>query len=853
MSFPRAKLQRFNEIPTCSPSPADYNPIQKQRAWSVLSACSATTDRFSDNASVTSNGSSVFRTPNVVERKKPISIKMSTKLFNTTDKEMLEAKIVECSNKDAYIKDLAEQIEELKVQISDLRQQEDEIELEKTKYERNLMDVKGKQEEELEKLKHSHTEILNSLRIKLRKRSEEFTSLRDEYRNIKQEQQTTLEGLLKDLNQMGEEFNVKATEIYNAEIVSRENKIKQKEIEIEKITEDMKILEKNNNEEIKKIKELHAAEISKVEEEMLQIITSSEKLLDQLKSGHELELKEIEKKHTTEILKVKRDHSDLIKSLMDQKVADLQQLEEDYQLKKDQIEKETKQLIQQTETLWKNTLKEQEEKSNLTFKNLQQKSESKIIEIELEKNKLKQELADAKYELKELKELCITEEKFKLLQINYEKELEFLKSKRVDLEIQIEAVENELAQLVNTSRSYQVTLDKTRETVKAISKRLLNSDRDVELLKKELESREQICLNLEDECNRRLDEIENLNKINAELEEKQERFIAISNKEIEAIKKDYECKVKSYKNLIDETERNNKEFLSHRIKCLQESKEAFDLQQVLNNEAQNGIKTVNEKITNLEQVNINLKEENDELTCELKEKKGAVKELLVENESLDANLNTKMKENEILKRECLTNINEDSVEELKKQLFELQEVCDNLQNYCEYYKSKVEEYEKEIQDAKIIEKNYNDQTKKYEDLQKRFYQLQDEHNKQKQKIEEYDNLIGPYKEQLEAFEDERKQLISQKTDAEMKVAEISTKYAEILGHQNTKQKINHMVDLKTKIQCLEKANKDMEAKVRKQAKTIEQLKSDQTKYSKNKENNLNSPCDRYLSPLRDRN
>lgn len=61
-----------------------------------------------------------------------------------------------------------------------------------------------------------------------------------------------------------------------------------------------------------------------------------------------------------------------------------------------------------------------------------------------------------------------------------------------------------------------------------------------------------------------------------------------------------------------------------------------------------------------------------------------------------------------------------------------------------------------------------------------------------------ETLIGPFRDQLEAYELERSALISQKHDAENEARMMGMKYAQILGHQNQKQKIKHLVDLKNK-------------------------------------------------------
>lgn len=74
-------------------------------------------------------------------------------------------------------------------------------------------------------------------------------------------------------------------------------------------------------------------------------------------------------------------------------------------------------------------------------------------------------------------------------------------------------------------------------------------------------------------------------------------------------------------------------------------------------------------------------------------------------------------------------------------------------------------------------------------------------------------LIGPFREQLEAFETERQALELKKEAAEGEMRELGLRYAEILGHQNHKQKIKHMIKLKEQIYALKKVGSYSVAKI----------------------------------------
>ena len=65
-------------------------------------------------------------------------------------------------------------------------------------------------------------------------------------------------------------------------------------------------------------------------------------------------------------------------------------------------------------------------------------------------------------------------------------------------------------------------------------------------------------------------------------------------------------------------------------------------------------------------------------------------------------------------------------------------------------------------------------------------------------------------EQLEAFDAERQAQELQKEAAEGETRELGLHYAEILGHQNHKQKIRHVIKLREQIHELKKENERLE-------------------------------------------
>lgn len=74
----------------------------------------------------------------------------------------------------------------------------------------------------------------------------------------------------------------------------------------------------------------------------------------------------------------------------------------------------------------------------------------------------------------------------------------------------------------------------------------------------------------------------------------------------------------------------------------------------------------------------------------------------------------------------------------------------------------------------------------------------------KNKYQELESLIEPFREQLEMFEAEKSALLNQALFAENSMASLASKYTQLLGHQNSKQKIHHLDKLKQDIFNLRK-------------------------------------------------
>merc|ERR1712029_1209798 len=114
--------------------------------------------------------------------------------------------------------------------------------------------------------------------------------------------------------------------------------------------------------------------------------------------------------------------------------------------------------------------------------------------------------------------------------------------------------------------------------------------------------------------------------------------------------------------------------------------------------------------------------------------------------------------------------------------------------------NKMVDQEDEIQKLKVSqqshEKELQDKDKVIQILRQELDPLQENAQSYKEKYEALSRLVEPFREQLENYEVERNALVAEKKEAQGQVEDLATKYAQLLGHQNHKQKIHHLVKLK---------------------------------------------------------
>jgi hypothetical protein len=87
-------------------------------------------------------------------------------------------------------------------------------------------------------------------------------------------------------------------------------------------------------------------------------------------------------------------------------------------------------------------------------------------------------------------------------------------------------------------------------------------------------------------------------------------------------------------------------------------------------------------------------------------------------------------------------------------------------------------------------------------------------------------MVEPFRDQLESFEMERNALLAQKREAQGQVQKLATEYANLLGHQNHKQKIHHLIRLKQENLDMREELAKMNLELNKQKRLVSRMKGE---------------------------
>ncbi|XP_052792781.1 hyaluronan mediated motility receptor-like [Mya arenaria] len=140
------------------------------------------------------------------------------------------------------------------------------------------------------------------------------------------------------------------------------------------------------------------------------------------------------------------------------------------------------------------------------------------------------------------------------------------------------------------------------------------------------------------------------------------------------------------------------------------------------------------------------------------------------------------------------------------------------------------------------------------------HEIEQELARYRQLYEDLQAKVEPFMDQLDAFEAEKNMLLGQNKDVQAEIEKLGRNYAQLLGHQNQKQKIKHIVKIKDENGTLKKENFSLKEQVEKQKRHIRKLEektvprrfAPEKAFQHGKEN-ITGPAPTGKSPLREVN
>ncbi|XP_014470917.1 PREDICTED: hyaluronan mediated motility receptor-like isoform X2 [Dinoponera quadriceps] len=749
--------------------------------------------------------------------------------------ELLNTLEMEHDRHDTEIESLSEEKRQLDVCVMDLTQECSNLEAKLEKRQNVILRLQSQLSTlqcELDELKAEYEKLADESIKRISdltdKHEKEIESLRDNFAKEREElliSNETLKSYVKEKVHEVEETNAFLTEeledvqrLYKD--VSQRLYEAQKELElsnskhalmVEKYKKDLDDMRNQHAEEKSKLEQLLEDTKEEYLKELENVSMARDKELDYLKQASERKMKE-EKKRMTEHAQKMIDNAKVVT----RETLAACRAESEERVKRAIVECDAKVNAMIREA--RNTVEEEMRLAAERYKACLARMETERTALDEKLSQRDAEITKLSATLEELRSSAETQESFsQSLQAELDKAEAELAEKKEELRALKDHIRTEAAEMVSRRKRFEVIMAENQASVVALTNRLAQSNAEVERLQHELERGE--------DCIREHKDLLSTMRNNSQLVNEQvhvfmeeldaqrgmvDQLEAGSLSEFEAIKPIFEVKIENLKRVAAEE-----------IARLQNDCEKKSLQ---NDEMK---KQLGEMANNLNQAQgllLTLEERNDaqavnvsrlELTnSKLKEQLRSQEKTLEENNQLL----------QVRATQC-----KNSIDEMNSRVRELSKKVELLENDKKY--------------AEKVALLLKEEQSKWETLENALKQQLQEERARREEAEEEAKKIAELSSRL-------------KRDFE----EISGKYADMIGHQNPKQRIKHVAQLKDKIYQLEQELSTKIRLVEQQQKTIEKLKAEEKRsHWKGKENigihstPISSPHKTLTTPLRSRN
>ncbi|KAK9508576.1 hypothetical protein O3M35_006107 [Rhynocoris fuscipes] len=771
MSFPKAKILRFNEEMTCAPPPGKYDPkfdskvkgavIEKSRRFIDPKLEPAKSIESLDSASTCSHHQ--FRTPQLPKKKitaTPRSAIESGRNVNrtptsaTTPASKSKKKLEDVFRYETE-KNLIEQINELtRVHSSQLIEKDEELhslhseitdlksgytKLEDT-HEMEMKSLRMEHNNEISKMKHELEEVYQDMKKEKEKHEEMVRDLKSQI--------SILEENVKNSNSINNELEYRLAE-HQLSVIEMKNQYFALQEEFKEATNKIDKIIEEHKAELKIMKERHSEELEGVATAAeLNVELVSRKMEDRLKALEaELDIERME--HQVEF------------------TCKIEQISEEVKLKMKVFDQQATKIFENVKLM-----------ADEYDKKIEDLSDSLKTCTEINENKLSDYIN-------------LSEELESYKAVNLEQKITI-----VDLQDKVDILHVEIEKLKKQCKKYEIVQIEASKTIQVLSKRLYESESEVEKLN---ESQEELTL--------RKDALEE--KVRALLNENKELKVNIADlkvnivgqvKEVEA---NLVAKVDSYRRLVADETQKYKCTLEEKQRTIDMMLSEIDFYRSKANESAEYISIYQSRIANykeeISELSLKFNDIEDDYNDKLNAQKSLYAELVKDFENLQTSSTSKEEE---LRKE-IEKINSDK-SVLENQLDKEVKNISRLNDELEDYKKKLKKAE---QDMITLEETGFEHERHIEELAVKLDHYTDCAQKSTQQINKLTKEIENKNEEIKLLEQEM-------SDKDLKVASLS---AELVESKNYVQSMTeHVVSLMNELtekdkQC-EALNHEIEMK-----------------------------------------
>nr|XP_020485315.1 hyaluronan mediated motility receptor-like isoform X1 [Labrus bergylta] len=690
---------------------------------------------------------------------------------------------------------------------------------------------------QVEKTKELETELeqctaeLNNTQEELRRKEEEAQRFKQELHSSKaalvevekrlEDQELELQSSQTSVSDMEEQMKTA-----NQEVQESRATVRQQETELARLREVLRRTEKELDERVEHLEQRYLF----CEEERCKTQEQGLRRVQELKTELNL-LKEAKRDESNRLIQLEQEHSALTeeltkeKALVDSLTVLVEQEREESEERFRQLKEEMEEVLGELAVL-----EEQEEGRQEALKRHQE-----------EKEELKKQLSDT-WAVSESKnnDVAALKEEHLAAKRELQEALTNSLSKMADVVLELESAKEALKAAETRRTELEAEVDRVTDQMKEETAKVAQQkDEEINRVKEALEEHQE---RQSAEGKAREEDSRHLLEMQTSLAQKEEEMKAVEASRT-ALISDLQLQTKEREEAVEQLELQKGQSVRAQKLLEKVSQEKEEIMEQLRQEREEKVK-----------IQTALQEERGALDVERKEHKQVRSEVLglqtqlerVDEERTRLLSEVELKEQARLALQNTLNMAEQERNQLQSRLGEVEQGGASFRAQLELMEEKTQTLqfmlEEQQHDRRALQKQVEVLTQEKVTLQWEMEEQRQELHKQiseaqekssqsseverwRKQFEELFAKVKPFQEQLNAFAAERNALLNENGANQEELNKLSDAYARLLGHQNQKQKIKHVMQLKDENTSLKQELSKLRSQVSRQKTDLQQLKS----------------------------